>query len=433
MVNFCAESSKQYNFVTVDSNRWIMSSSPISQKRTCNVYTENEKSIYPTDSARNIYQELENVSTPDDALTFCNKYGLLIDPNNNLENSRFNRTCGVIKDQIDTFTTPLKNSRYYLWKKLYNGHHLYISEPYCNSCKGKSLYPIWLLTTDKGLRVISYTIASKEKLNSIPKTDITRKDTRIIIKFNPKIDCMDYNHFLYYKQALLILDTLYALIKSEKEPKECFSEWRELLTHIPHFLNYSTIMLSLEYSLWAEGSETMFQSYPIYYFIYKSLTQDIFTENKTYPQILKDTNTFPASYYLLYKFCFQKLGPYDDSLKEKLLNNPSDFKDLAQNLFNDIAEFHLKEIPRLVLLSDNYANLKGYSFPSLADALIFQKYIDLSADHTLKRCADEFCNLLFLPMKKRGQKYCCPECCKKANDRKYVRNKRADLKAAENK
>lgn len=357
MIIFQNDSPESYSSFTNDSKDWIMSSSCDTRMRKFNVLTENEENIYLLDSsvfsAQDIYQELENVDTQDDILAFCNKYGLLIDVNNNPENPRFHHTYGVIKDESNNF------------KSLFN-----------------TILPI---------------------------------------------RCMAIEHFLYYKQVLLILDNSYNLLKSKKEPKECLSEWLALFNLLPAFVQNAVSMMLLEYSCWEEGSEIMFKSYPIYYFIYK-LATDIFSPSTVSVDILNETDSFPTSYRLLSEFYSKNLETCDDYLKEKLTNAPTDFKCLARDLFNDIAEFHLKEIPLLILLSNNFADLKGYSFPSLADALIFQKYIDLSADHTVKKCANELCNRLFLPRQSRKQIYCCPECRKKAIDRKSARKRRANQK-----
>lgn len=92
---------------------------------------------------------------------------------------------------------------------------------------------------------------------------------------------------------------------------------------------------------------------------------------------------------------------------------------LAQCIFSDVLSFEIREIYPKITLKDSEI-ISDWEFPTLVSAMFFYFYLDYSNSKVITRCANKKCNMLFAHSGAyTKRKYCCHECAHKVANRKY--------------
>ena len=342
------------------------------------IYKTSHNDIsFGDNKATKIYELLEKATTPELAIDFCQKYGTLINANSRIIDGRYFRTNKILKSNaetidISTFTAFEKNC---------------LTDSFSSS---------------------NYSINQLSQYN-IPSE-------RVI--FSP--EHMNLEHFYYYVYTLIMLDDLYI----ENTSSLSFDSALGLVKNIEKYCSYVEAMLGFEYSI-CDGLVSFLTAFPFYLYNIPSF------------KVARDTPDFTITPIELKIF----LTKFSDIIEQAHLN-PKHFdkknkelfivtvKEISAQIYADIINFHMKDIPFSLLTSAKYDPLCD-SFYSLGDAIIFQKILNLTSSTRKIRCRNEKCPQMFRP-KNSNVKYCCESCRRKHHSRESMRKKRATEKNMQN-
>lgn len=333
-----------------------------------NYYDDEESSL----STSNLCEELINVKDQNDALTFTKKYGALV--NTRLFRSNFSEmhSSSTVSDMVNSECGPSYEAFDLM---LYNHfmfyqHDLYylqlIHSKLANLSQNASSAQFFLdLLNDTAV------LLTNPYLNETKYIEYTQPDVPDIVN-----DTFPYAKFRFYIDDVI----------------------NPLYEDIPVF-NFGT---RTTYKLDNSDFEDIF---------FDLANRDVKIFPKTFPCVLFldaiGSTVQNQDYWLDQKECIIQY---------------------AELLFNDILSFHLREITPYSKISVDSAEL-CWNFPSLAHAIFFDFYNQITGNSTYKICANENCKKIFLCNRNKYKIYCSKRCAHNTTNRKSIRKKREHLKS----
>lgn len=370
--------SNNYSFLQLEnSDQYIVAHTMDGEPQTkdIEIYSSPDPDIsFSKNEAEKIYSLLQEATTHQSILEFCQKYGTLINLNSPIVEGRYFRTkkiiaCNAQGIDISTLTENELNC---------------FTEP----------VPLNTPATDG----IASTVLDR-KLNS---------------------DHMHLSHFNYYVQVLRLMDELYDKSIESLSSKDV----HELAELLFSFLVNIYDMLNFEYTI-SDAFIDYISAFPFYhyafsllYFPYEQYRAHMIVSNMKVAHFIQDLED------VLQHGSSVQSQDYSKDLEQKLITK---VKSIAPYIYADILNFHLKDIPFSLFTSSQYDPLCN-SFYTLGDAIIFQKIIDLTSSKRMRRCKNNYCRAFFQP-EYQNQEYCSPACRSKYNTRKSMTSYRAKLKA----
>lgn len=249
------------------------------------------------------------------------------------------------------------------------------------------------------------------------------KSTNSILDLPPTLssDHMNINHFYYYVNTLIMLDELY----EETIASLSFDSAVKLIKQIEKYCSCVETMLSFEYDLYVE-LRPFLTAFPFY--LYNYLKIDCLSKHCKFEHELAKSNSFLANLSEIIKEVNSNTEQHNAYDRELFIIR---VKEIATQIYADIINFHIKDIPFSLLTAAKFDPLCD-SFYSLGDAILFQKILNLTSSTRKIRCHDETCRKLFVPSNSTT-KYCCSDCRKRHHTRESMRKKRAKNKNIANK
>lgn len=363
--------ARNYELVNLENQDYIVahSSKAFSKSMEIEIYkTDTNDITFGDNKADLIYELLEKATTPEDVIEFCQKYGTLINANGPLINGRYFRTDEIMESNAKTIDISTLTE-------------------YQQKCLTESITPFPSFS---------------------PRTILSP-------------DHMKVEHFYYYVHTLIMLDELY----SETIASLSFSSAVELVKKIENYCSFVETMLSFEYSI-CDGLISFLTAFPFY--LYNIPKSNFINENYD----LTVTSTKLRIFFIVLSNIIEQANSdtkqYDTKDMELFI---AKVKEIAAQIYADIINFHIKDIPFSLLTSAKFDPLCD-SFYCLGDAIIFQKILNLTSSTRKIRCHNETCRKIFVP-NKSNQKYCCNKCRGNYHSRKSMRNARANDKNTQNK
>lgn len=234
-------------------------------------------------------------------------------------------------------------------------------------------------------------------------------------------DHINMEHFYYYVHTLIMLDELY----SETTASLSFNSAVELVKKIENYCSFVETMLSFEYSI-CDGLISFLTAFPFY--LYNIPKINFINENHD----LTVTSTKIRFFFIVLSNIIEQANSDTEQYSTKDMELfIAKVKEIATQIYADIINFHIKDIPFSLLTSAKFDPLCD-SFYTLGDAILFQKILNLTSSKRKKRCFNETCRKIFESGKDK-QIFCCDKCRKNHHTRESMRKIRAKNKNTQNK
>lgn len=263
-------------------------------------------------------------------------------------------------------------------------------------------------------------------------------------------DLVLYEHFMFYQYDLYYIQLIHSKLSSFLQDNSSVQFFLNLLEDTAHLLTNPHLNLAryMEYEN-PKISEIVDNSFP--YSTFRFYIDEIINP----PYALKSDNDSNKAksgnklHDINFQYIFDKIekidvnifpetfpyGHFIDAIKNSSQSNDYwlDYRELiiqfAELLYKDILFFHLREITPYFKISAESADL-SWNFPSLAHAIFFDFYIQITGNSTYKICANENCRKIFLCKGKKQKRkiYCSNRCAHNTTNRKSIRKRREQLK-----